>query len=81
VLVTTDAGDTVPLFQALLSLELMNGFFRHDFLETYVKHLCSTGNWASASSMLAFNGLRDGNQNRFPLTRSSREAKVANMVG
>ncbi len=79
--VTTDAGDTVPLFQALLSLELMNVFFQRDFLETFVKHVRSTGNWAMALSMLAFNGLRDGNQNRFPLTWSNRDAKIANMLG
>jgi len=79
--VTTDAGDTVPLFQALLSLELMNVFFQRDFLETYVIHLRSTGNWAKALGMLAFNGLRDGNQNRFPLTWSSRNDKIAKMVG
>ena len=79
--VTTDAGDTLPLYQALLSLELMNVFFHRDFLETYVKHVRSTGNWAMALSMLAFNGLRDGNQIRFPLTWSSRNEKIANMVG
>lgn len=79
--VTTDAGDTVPLFQALLSLELMNVFYQRDFLETYVTHLRSTGNWAMALSMLAFNGLRDGSQNRFPLTWSSRNDKIAKMVG
>lgn len=79
--VSTDAGDTVPLFQALLSLELMNVFFQRDFLESYIKHLRTTGNWAAALSMMAMNGLVDGNQNRFPLTWSSREAKVANMVG
>lgn len=79
--VTTKAGDTVPLFQALLSLELMNVFFQRDFLETYVNHLRSTGNWAMALGMLAFNGLRDGSQNRFPLTWSSRDDKIANMVG
>jgi Holliday junction resolvase-like predicted endonuclease len=78
--VTTDAGDTVPLFQALLSLELMNVFFQRDFLETFVNHLRSTGNWATALSLLAFNGLRDGNQNRFPLTWSDRDEKIANMV-
>lgn len=79
--VSTDAGDTVPLFQALLSLELMNVFFQRDFLETYVKHLRSTGEWAAALRVLAMNGLLDGNQIRFPLTWSSREAKIANMVG
>jgi Holliday junction resolvase-like predicted endonuclease len=79
--VTTDAGDTVPLFQALLSLELMNVFYQRDFLETYVTHLRSTGNWAMALSMLAFNGLRDSYQYRFPFTWSSRNDKIAKMVG
>jgi len=79
--VTTDSGDTVPLFQALLSLELMNVFFQRDFLETYVTHLRSTDNWAAALRVLAMNGLLEGNQIRFPLTWSSREAKIANMVG
>lgn len=79
--VTTDAGDTVPLFQALLSLELMNVFFQRDFLEAYMQHLRTTGNWAMALSVLAINGLRDGNQIRFPLTWSGRDAKIANMVG
>ena len=79
--VTTDAGDTVPLLQALLSLELMNVFFQRDFLETYVGHLRSTGNWAKALSLLAFNGVRDGGQNRFPFTWSGRDEKVAKMVG
>jgi Holliday junction resolvase-like predicted endonuclease len=79
--VTTDVGDTVPLFQALLSLELMNVFFQRDFLETFVTHLRSTGNWAMALGMLAFNGLSDGYQIRFPLTWSGRDEKVAKMVG
>lgn len=79
--VTTEAGDTVPLFQGLLSLELMNVFYQRDFLEAFVKHLRSTSNWAMALSLLAFNGVRDGNQIRFPLTWSDREDKVANMVG
>lgn len=79
--VTTDDGDVVPLFQALLSLELMNVFFQRDFLEAYVQHLRTTGNWAAALSVLAMNGLLDGDQNRFPLTWSNRDVKVANMVG
>ena len=79
--VTTDDGDTVPLFQALLSLELMNVFFQRDFLETYIKHLRTTGNWAAALSVMAMNGLRGGNQIRFPLTWSDRESKITNMLG
>ena len=79
--VTTDAGDTLPLFQALLSLELMNVFFQRDFLESFAKHLRTTGTWAAALSVLAMNGLRDNHQIRFPLTWSGRESKIANMVG
>ena len=79
--VTTDAGATVPLFQALLSLELMNVFFQRDFLEAYVKHLRTTGDWAAALGGMATHGLRDGNQIRFPLTWSDRESKITNMVG
>lgn len=79
--VSTDAGDTVPLFQALLSLELMNAFFQRDFLEAYMQLLRSTGNWAASLSMLAMNGLINGNQSRFPFTWSSRDAKVSNVVG
>ena len=79
--VTTDAGDTVPLFQALLSLELMNVFFQRDFLQTFAEHLRTAGDWATALGVLAMNGLRDDHQIRFPLTWSDREAKITNMVG
>lgn len=80
-MVTTDAGDTVPLFQALLSLELMNVFFQKDFLEAYMQHLRTSGHWAMALSAMALKGLVDGNQNLFPLTWSDRDAKVSNMLG
>jgi Holliday junction resolvase-like predicted endonuclease len=79
--VTTDAGDTVPLFQALLSLELMNVFFQRDFLAAFAAHLRGSGNWATALSLLAFNGLRNGSQIRFPLTWSDRDTKITNMMG
>ncbi len=79
--VTTDAGDTVPLFQALLSLELMNVLFRRDFLQTFMQHLRTTGNWAAALSVMAMKGLVDGYQIRFPFTWSDRNAKIANMLG
>ncbi|MFZ4625933.1 MAG: nuclease-related domain-containing protein [Rhodoferax sp.] len=79
--VTTDAGDTVPLFQALLSLELMNVFFQRDFLQTFMEHLRTTGNWATALSVMAMKGLVDGYQIRFPFTWSDRNAKISNMLG
>lgn len=79
--VNTDSGARVNLFQALLSLELMSAFFQRDFLESFVRNLKESGNWVAALGQLALDGLRDGSQNRFPLTWSDREAKIANIVG
>lgn len=80
-MVNTDTGARVNLFKALLSLELMSAFFQRDFLETFAQNLKQSGNWVDALRQLALNGLVDGNQNRFPLTWSDRETKVANIVG
>ncbi len=79
--VNTESGGRVNLFQALLSLELMSAFFQRDFLETFVQNLKASGHWLEALGRLALDGLRDGNQIRFPLTWSDREAKIANIVG
>lgn len=79
--VTTDSGDAVPLFQALLSLELMNAFFQRDFLESFVSRLRIAGGCSAALSVMAMQGLVNGSQNRFPLTWSDREAKMSNMIG
>lgn len=80
-MVITDSGARVNLFQALLSLELMSAFFQRDFLERFVQNLKESGHWVPALGRLAFEGLVDGSQNRFPLTWSDREAKIANIVG
>lgn len=80
-MVITDSGARANLFQALLSLELMSAFFQRDFLEPFVQNLKESGHWLAALGRLAFEGLVDGNQNRFPLTWSDREAKIANIVG
>ncbi len=79
--VMTDSGARVNLFQALLSLELMSAFFQRDFLERFVQNLKESGHWAAALGRLGFDGLVNGNQNRFPLTWSDRDAKIANIVG
>ena len=79
--VNTDTGARVNLFQALLSLELMSALFQRDFLENFVLNLKESGHWVVALGRLALDGLVDGNQNRFPLTWSDREAKIANIVG
>lgn len=80
-MVTTDGGERANLFQALLSLELMSAFFQRDFLESFARNLNGTGHWAIALSRLASKGLKDGNQNRFPLTLSDRADKIANIIG
>lgn len=80
-MVITDSGARANLFQALLSLELMSAFFQRDFLEPFVQNLKESGHWVPALSRLAFEGMVDGKQNRFPLTWSDREAKIANIVG
>ena len=79
--VVTDGGDRVDLFQALLSLNLMSVFFQADFLAAFATRLEATGTWIGALQRLAFDGLREGLQNRLPLTWSGRDAKVANITG
>ncbi len=79
--VITDTGARVNLFQALLSLELMSAFFQRDYLQRYAENLKKSGNWVAALGQLAWGGLVDSNQNRFPLTWSDREAKIAKIIG
>jgi Holliday junction resolvase-like predicted endonuclease len=79
--VATDGGERVDLFQALLSLNLMSMFFQADFLAAFAKRLETTAGWIGALQRLAFDGLREGMQNRFPLTWSGRDAKVAKITG
>ena len=79
--VVSEVGDPVNIFQALLSLNLMSMFYLRDFLGVFVDGLNHTGNWIAALQQLALGGMVDGNQNRFPLTWSSRDDKVANITG
>ncbi|MDM0067058.1 hypothetical protein [Variovorax sp. J31P207] len=79
--VTTEEGERLDLFQALLALELTSSFFQRDFLEVFTSHLRDTGDWVTALRLLAADGLQAGFQNRFPLTWSDRAAKITNIVG
>lgn len=79
--VTADTGEQVHLFTALLSLELMSAFFQRDFLLVFAEHLEDSRNTLAALSRLAFFGLADGLQNRFPLTWSDRSEKIARILG
>lgn len=78
--VTTEAGEEVDLFQALLSLELMSRFFMLDFICQFAAHASEEG-WVGGLRSLAMNGLREGYQNRFPLTWSSYADKVKDITG
>lgn len=79
--VTTDAGDSVDLFQALLSLELMSAFFQRDFIGEYVQHLQESEDWVAALNRLIMDGLSQGRENRLPLTWSDRNAKISRITG
>ncbi len=79
--VSTESGEMVDLFQALLSLELMSRFFMLDFLVQFSTHAEEQGDWVAGLRALALNGLREGSQNRFPLTWSSHADKVKAITG
>lgn len=78
--VTSDSGETVDLFRALLSLDLMSAFFLRDFLAAFAERVDASGDWIAALQRLAMDGLRDGLRNRMPLTWSSRDSKVSNIT-
>jgi Holliday junction resolvase-like predicted endonuclease len=79
--VSAETSEPVDVFQALLSLELMSVFFLRDFLAEFAALASASGDWGVALRTLAFNGLRDDLQNRWPLTWSDRASKVANITG
>ncbi|WP_413890902.1 hypothetical protein [Candidatus Skiveiella danica] len=79
--VTSESGDTVDLFWALLSLDLMSAFFQRDFLTAFADRLDGSGGWIAALQRLTMDGLREGLQNRLPLTWSDRDSKVSNLTG
>lgn len=79
--VLLESGERVDLFQALLSLELTSAFFQQEFLSEYRQLFEKSGNSIAALSELAFQGLIDGMQIRFPLTWSERQQKIQSIVG
>ncbi len=79
--VTSDSGETIDLFRALLSLDLMSAFFLRDFLAAFAERVDASGDWIVALQRLTMDGLREGLQNRLPLTWSDRDSKVINIAG
>lgn len=79
--VRTEAGSAVDVFRALLATELMTAFYVEDFLRPYHQHLQQLGHPWLALGRLAFGGLLQPDmQNRFPITWSDREAKIARIT-
>jgi len=79
--VMLDSGERVGLFKALLSLELTSAFFQRDFLQRYAELRDGVPTGMEAIAKLAWEGLVEGMQNRFPLTWSEREEKIHSIVG
>jgi Holliday junction resolvase-like predicted endonuclease len=79
--VTTESGESAPLFQALLALNLMSAHFLRDFLLAFAERRHAAGDWLAGLRNLAMDGLRDGYQNRLPLMWSDREEKIRNITG
>lgn len=79
--VRLESGEHAPIFQTLLSLELTSAFFQQEILQCYIEQLSHSGNWNTALGKLAFDGLANGMQNRFPLTWADRTQKIQSIVG
>ena len=77
----TDTGIHIDVFMFMLFAELNSVFFQKDYIEEFKKIYETNGNLYQSLSMLAFNGLANGMQNRFPMTWSTVERKVNGLVG
>lgn len=78
---STKPGESLQLFPALLSLTLSSAFYQRDFLEAYMTNWREFRDWRPALGRLAWDGLLEGQQNRFPMSWSDPQTKAASMVG
>ncbi|WP_455230064.1 nuclease-related domain-containing protein [Geopseudomonas aromaticivorans] len=74
-------GVRVKLFQVLLASELMSVFFQREYVQAFQQHHAECGVVAQALSRLAFDGLANGLQNRFPMTWAEDEEKARKIRG
>lgn len=77
----TDSGVQIDLFQFMLFAELNSVFFQKEYIDEFKAIYQTNGSLFQSLSMLAFNGLVNGMQNRFPMTWSTIENKVNGLVG
>lgn len=74
-------GTRVPLFNALLALELSSFFYQSEFLRPFGELLNETGDCLVALRTLFMRGLIEGMQNRLPLTFATRVDKINAICG
>lgn len=77
----TDLGVQIDLFKFMLFAELNSVFFQQDYIDEFKSIYAANGSLFQSLSMLAFNGLVNGNQNRFPMTWSTVENKMNSLIG
>ncbi len=77
----TDTGVHIDVFKFMLFAEVNSVFFQKDYIDEFKKIYETNGNLYQSLSMLAFNGLVNGMQNRFPMTWSKIDDKVNGLVG
>lgn len=77
----TDSGVKIDIFMFMLFAELNSVFFQQDYIDEFKSIYATNGSLFQSLSMLALNGLVNGNQNRFPMTWSTVENKVNGLVG
>ena len=80
-IITTDNGLQVDTYQALLASHLMTAFFKQAYVEPFHESLNHGMEWNEALTMLAFNGLLEGMQNRLPFTWSTEDEKAMKKPG
>jgi len=70
-------GMDIDLFHALRTLELFTAFFTLEFVQPFLAHLDTTGDWRAALRALALRGAQEEAFHlRFPLTWADHREKV-----
>lgn len=77
----TDSGVQIDIFKFMLFAELNSVFFQKDYIDEFKSIYETNGSLFQSLSILAFNGLANGMQNRFPMTWSTVENKMNGLVG
>lgn len=74
--IETNSGIHINTFMFMLFAELTSVFFQNDFIDEFKILYKNTGCTYKSLSMLAFNGILNGMQNRFPMTWAKIDDKI-----